>query len=280
MNAASFMVISALGFSLMALCVKLASLRGFPVLELIAARALVSLILSYWDVKRLGISPWGTQRTLLWLRGIVGFLALIAVYKGLTLLPLAEATLIQYLNPIFTALLAFLFLREKIHKNTFLCLFFGLAGLLIVSQPQMLGGQPLPIEGVLIALLGAVGSGAAYTLLRRLSNEEHPSVIILYFPMVCLPATIVFGWQSFIMPAGWEWLLLVAIGVFTQIGQIGLTRGVALASAGKATAYSYIQVVFASILGAFFLGESLSTSTAIGAFLIIVGALINNRKQE
>ena len=64
MNAASFMVISALGFSLMALCVKLASLRGFPVLELIAARAMVSLILSYWDVKRLGISPWGTQRTL------------------------------------------------------------------------------------------------------------------------------------------------------------------------------------------------------------------------
>ena len=280
MNAASFMVISALGFSLMALCVKLASLRGFPVLELIAARALVSLILSYWDVKRLGISPWGTQRTLLWLRGIVGFLALIAVYKGLTLLPLAEATLIQYLNPIFTALLAFLFLREKIHKNTFVCMLFGVAGLMIISQPQMLGGKPLPAEGVLIALLGAVGSGAAYTLLRRLSNEEHPSVIILYFPMVCLPATIVFGWQSFIMPAGWEWLLLAAIGVFTQIGQIGLTRGVALASAGKATAYSYIQVVFASILGAFFLGESLSTSTAIGASLIIVGALINNRKQE
>ena len=110
MNAAGFMIISALGFSLMALCVKLASLRGFPVLELIAARALISLVLSYWDVKRLGISPWGNQKTLLWLRGIVGFLALIAVYKGLTLLPLAEATLIQYLNPVFTALLAFLFL--------------------------------------------------------------------------------------------------------------------------------------------------------------------------
>ena len=56
----------------------------------------------------------------------------------------------------------------------------------------MLGGEPLPAEGVVIALLGAAGSGAAYTLLRKLSNEEHPSVIILYFPMVCLPATIIF----------------------------------------------------------------------------------------
>ena len=277
MNAAGFMIISALGFSLMALCVKLASLRGFPVLELIAARALISLILSYWDVKRLGISPWGKQKTLLWMRGIVGFLALIGVYTGLTLLPLAEATLIQYLNPIFTALLAFLFLKEKIYTNTLVCMFFGLAGLLIISQPQMLGGEVLPAEGVLIALLGAAGSGAAYTLLRRLSNEEHPSVIILYFPMVCLPATIIFGWQSFIMPSGWDWVLLAAIGVFTQIGQVGLTRGVALTTAGKATAYSYIQVVFAACLGALFLEESLSISTTIGASLIIAGALINNR---
>ena len=141
----------------------------------------------------------------------------------------------------------------------------------------MLGGEPLPAEGVIIALLGATGSGAAYTLLRRLSNEEHPSVIILYFPMVCLPATIIFGGHSFIMPSGWDWVLLAAIGVFTQIGQVGLTRGVALTTAGKATAYSYIQVVFASCLGALFLEESLSTSTAIGASLIIAGALINNR---
>ena len=222
----------------------------------------------------------GKPKTLLWLRGIVGFFALIAVYKGLILLPLAEATLIQYLNPIFTALLAFLFLNERIHINTMVCMFFGLAGLLIISQPQVLGGEPLQAEGVLIALLGALGSGAAYTLVRRLSNQEHPSVIILYFPMVCLPATIIFGWEFFKMPAGWDWVLLGAIGVFTQIGQVGLTRGVALASAGRATAYSYVQVVFASILGAIFLGESLSTSTLIGASLIILGAFINNRKQE
>ena len=181
----------------MALCVKLASLRGFPVLELIAARALISLVLSYWDVKRLGISPWGNQKTLLWLRGIVGFLALVAVYKGLTLLPLAEATLIQYLNPVFTALLAFLFLKERIHINTLVCMFFGLAGLILISQPQMLGGESLPAEGVVIALLGAAGSGAAYTLLRKLSNEEHPSVIILTSPWyVCQQQLFLVGNRS------------------------------------------------------------------------------------
>ena len=56
MNAAGFMIISALGFSFMALCVKLAGLRGFPVLELIAARAYSLVMTSYWDVRRLGIA--------------------------------------------------------------------------------------------------------------------------------------------------------------------------------------------------------------------------------
>ncbi|MBA59831.1 MAG: EamA family transporter [Gammaproteobacteria bacterium] len=274
------MVISALGFSLMALCVKIGNLRGFPVLELIAAKALISLFLSYWDVWRLGISPWGEQRTLLWLRGIIGFLALIAVYTALTLLPLAEATLIQYLNPIFTAILAFLFLGERIQKTTVACMVMGIIGLLVISQPQLLGGTPLPLAGVAIALLGAAGSGAAYTIVRRLSHREHPSVIILYFPLVCLPATIVFGWQDFIFPEGSDWILLLAIGLFTQVGQIGLTRGVAMVSAGKATGFSYIQVIFASLLGALFLDETLSISTLLGAIFIISGALINNWERK
>ena len=156
----------------------------------------------------------------------------------------------------------------------------GIIGLLVISQPQLLGGTPLPLAGVAIALLGAAGSGAAYTIVRRLSHREHPSVIILYFPLVCLPATIVFGWQDFIFPEGSDWILLLAIGLFTQVGQIGLTRGVAMVSAGKATGFSYIQVIFASLLGALFLDETLSISTLLGAIFIISGALINNWERK
>lgn len=275
MNAAGCMLISAVGFSGMGLCVKLAGLRGFPVMEMIAARAAVSLLLSYGDIRRLGLSPLGNKKALLLLRSILGLLALIAFYTSLTQLPLAEATLIHYLNPVFTALFAWLFLDERIQWRTAVCMLLGLGGVVCIAQPQALGGAALPLEAIAIGLFGAAGSGAAYTLIRYLSQSEHPAVIVLYFPLVCLPVTLVLGWQDFILPIGSDWLLLLAIGVFTQIGQIGLTRGVALESAAKATALSYVQVVFAAILGIAVLGESPAIATLIGAALILSGALIN-----
>ena len=105
------MLVSALGFALMAACVKLVASQGIPLLEIVAARALVSLVISYIDVRRKGLSPWGTNRALLIARGAIGTLALICVYYAVTTLPLAEATLLQYMHPVFTALLGLLLLR-------------------------------------------------------------------------------------------------------------------------------------------------------------------------
>ena len=275
MSASIFMIISALGFSVMGLLVKLASLRGFPVFEIIAARAGVSLILSCWDIKRSQVSAFGYNKKILFLRGFLGFVALLAVYTSLTLLPLAEATIIQYLHPLFTAILAWHFLNEAISKETVLCLLLAILGLLIIAQPRSLGAQEITTTAVLIALFGAAMSGGAYTTIRYLSRTEHPSVIILYFPLICLPSTIILGWQDFIVPVGSDWMILFLIGVFTQIGQIGLTRGIALLAAGKAVAISYIQVVFAAILGITVLGETLSLSTVVGSAFVVSGLIVN-----
>ena len=105
---ARYMLISALGFALMATCVKLVAIRGIPLLEIVAARSLVSLGISYVDVRRKGLSPWGTRRALLLARGVIGALALVCVYYAVATLPLAEATLLQYMHPMFAAVLALL----------------------------------------------------------------------------------------------------------------------------------------------------------------------------
>ena len=275
MSAVAYMIISALGFSVMGLFVKLASLRGFPVLEIITVRAGISLVLSYWDIKRARVRAFGFNRKILVLRGVLGFLALLAVYTSLTLLPLAEATLIQYLHPLFTAILAWHFLKEPISRETTLCLLLAILGLLIISQPQSVEAQKISAVALSIAVAGAAMSGGAYTTVRYLSKTEHPSVIILYFPLICFPLTIVLGWQDFKIPTGSDWLILLSIGVFTQIGQIGLTRGIAMETAGKAAAISYIQIVFAAILGIMVLGETLSVNTIIGSVFIVSGLAVN-----
>lgn len=112
-----FMILSAFGFALMSACVKYISNYGIPVFEIVAARALVSLIISYIDVKRKGISIWGNNKPLLFVRGAVGTAALMCVYYAVTTLPLAEATILQYVHPVFTALLGVLFLKERVQSR-------------------------------------------------------------------------------------------------------------------------------------------------------------------
>ena len=273
-----YMLLSALGFALMAACVKQVSNNGIPLLEIVAARALVSLALSFIDVQRKGISIWGNNKPWLIARGVVGAFTLIAVYYAVSALPLADATVIQYLHPVFTGLLAFIFLKEPLQRSTILCVMLSLTGLLIMTNPEILFSQhtsQLPAFAVAMAILGAFGSGVAYVIVRKLSQTDDASVIIFYFPLIALPIALIGLGDQWVLPTGHSWWLLLCIGIFTQLGQVGLTKAMQTEAAAKATAYSYIQVVFSAILGWLYFSELPSIWTIIGASLIIAGALIN-----
>jgi drug/metabolite transporter (DMT)-like permease len=273
-----YMVLSAFGFSLMAVCVKLASGQDIPVLEIVAARALVSLVLSYIDVKRKGISLLGHKKHLLLSRGMVGALALMCVYYAITRLPLAEATVLQYLHPMFTAVLALMFLKERIQTSTMLSILFSFIGLLLVARPEFLFGvsqSNFPLLAIGAAVLGAFGSAVAYVFVRKLNETEDASVIIFYFPMVALPISLGLLGADFVMPTGWTWLTLLFVGVFTQIGQIGLTKAMKTETASKATAFSYLQVVFAVLLGWALFGEVPDVWVILGGGFILFGAILN-----
>ena len=274
---ARFMLLSALGFALMTACVKVVASQGIPLLEIVAARSLVSLFISYVDVRRKGLSVWGTHRRLLAARGVVGALALICVYYAVIVLPLAEATLLQYMHPVFTALLGLVLLKERIHASTIVCIFLSFCGLLVMLQPAVLdhAADPLPWLYVLIGLTGAFGSAVAYILVRRLSQLEDSSVIIFYFPLIALPLSLLLLADNFVVPNTECLLLLLLVGIFTQIGQFGLTNAMRYESAGKTAAYSYVQIIFAVALGWAVFDEIPGWWTAIGGALIFSAALVN-----
>ncbi|MDX2320525.1 MAG: DMT family transporter [Moritella sp.] len=272
-----YMLMSAFAFALMTSCVKLVSTYGIPVFEIVAARAIVSLIISYVDVRRKGISVWGHNKKLLIARGAVGSLALICVYFAVTTLPLAEATILQYLHPVFTALLALIFLKERIQRSTIICILCCIVGLLLIVSPSLAfsSAAELPLFSVVVALFGAFGSAVAYVIVKRLSSSEDSSVIIFYFPLVALPLSLVLLGNDLVIPDPEALMLLILIGIFTQIGQVGLTKAMQTEVASKATAYSYVQVVFSIIFGWLLFSEIPSMWTWIGGSLIILGALIN-----
>lgn len=271
------MLLSALGFALMSASVKHVSNYHIPVFEIVAARALVSLVISYLDVKRKRLSVWGNNKPLLLARGMVGTMALMCVYYSVTTLPLAEATILQYVHPVFTAILAVLFLKETLQKSTLICILLCLSGLFLIVKPEIDGDVTtnLPLFSVLMALLGAFGSSIAYVIVRKLSQTEDSSVIIFYFPLVALPVSLILMGDSFVKPDLYLTCILVLIGVFTQVGQFGLTKAMQTQAAGRASAYSYVQIIFSALIGAFFFNELPSLWTYLGGALIVSGALIN-----
>jgi len=275
---ARYMLLSAFAFSIMAVFVKAVGGQGIPVLEIVAARSIISLILSYVTIKRAGIDFFGQRKCLLFARGLIGFIALNCVFYSVIHLPLAEATVLQYLHPMFTAILALFILKERPTWGTLICIILSLLGLIIIVQPSFIftpqtqGSDNFPIA---VAIAGAFGSALAYTTVRNLNKTEHPQVIVLYFPMIALPASLLFLWNDFIMPEGITWVYLLAIGLSTQVGQVALTKSMQTETASRAASFAYSQIVFAIILGILFYQEIPGLITLLGTALIVLGAYIS-----
>lgn len=280
-RSARFMLLSSLGFACMSACVKAVGTSGLPILEIVAARALISLVISYVDIRRKRLAVFGFNKPLLALRGVFGTIALVAVFYSVTTLPIAQATLLQYTHPTFTAILALLILKERIHLSTILCIALSFIGLVIVTAPNWLDSleHSVPVISIVAALVGAFASSCAYVVVRKLSQTENPSVIILYFPMIAFPVAtlLLILTQDFVMPTLNQLGLLLLIGIFVQIGQLALTHAMASDGAGKVSAYGYIQVLFAAILGFVFFAELPTLWTFSGGLLILGGAFINTR---
>jgi drug/metabolite transporter (DMT)-like permease len=270
-------LLSAASFALMGCLVKLAGSWHVPLLQIIFVRALISVVLSLGDIARARVHPLGQRRGLLFARGLAGFIALTGVFYAILHLPYAQATVLQYLHPVFTALLAFWFLAESPTRATLVCIILSLIGLGWMVSPYFDGAETtgIPLLAITAGLGGALGSGVAYTLVRKLVTTEHPSVIVLYFPMVCLPGTLLLGFDDFVWPTPEAWLALIGVGVFTQLGQLSLTRAMQFDSASRTTSLSYLQIVFAALLGWIIFGEMPTTATLIGASLILLGAFIS-----
>ena len=175
------MVLGTLFFSAMTVFAKFAGER-LPTMELVLARVLVSLVMSWWAIRRLGIYPWGNHKTLLLMRGFAGFMGLSCYFYAINRLPLADATVIQFCNPMLAALIASVALKERLRGLDVFATLFSMAGVVLVAQPSFLfaSGVPLDPVAVVIGVVGAIFSAISYVVIRRLGSTEHHMVCLLY----------------------------------------------------------------------------------------------------
>lgn len=270
-----YMAYSAFWFSIMSLLVKLAG-RRLPSMEIVFVRAVVTLVLSWAMLRRAKLSPWGGRRGLLAVRGIIGFLSLTCFYFGIVHLPLAEATLIQYTNPVFAAILAAVLLHERIGARHAVGVAASLVGVVLVTRPAFLFGahaSAIDPRYAGIAFFGAIFSALVYVIVRMLRDTDHPLVVVFWFPLLTVPLALPFAALDWRWPTPLEWLVLLGVGASTQVAQVYMTRGLQLEPAGRATAVGYLQVAFAAAWGILFFGDRPTGWTLAGAAVIVASTV-------
>jgi drug/metabolite transporter (DMT)-like permease len=274
-NGYAYLLAAAFFFSLMTVCVKLAGVR-LPAEEIIVARAVLGLVFSMATVRAAGLRVWGNAPGWLFLRGLLGSVGLYCYFYALTRLPLAEATTIHHVNPVLTALIAAVVLRERVGWALAVALVVSLAGVVVVARPQSLTGGPAVLDpfAVGVALVGAAFSAAAYVTVRHLRDRDDPLVVVLWYPLVSTPLFLPLALRVWMWPRPQEWLVLLALGVTTQIAQICLTHGLHRLPAGRGTAVGYVQIAFAIVWSVVIFGESIDAMALGGAGLVVLGIVI------
>ena len=214
----------------------------------------------------------------------MGCFALFCVFEGISHLKLSIATVIQFSYPTFISLFGLILLKESLGKRILSSVLLGWIGILIVVYPEINNNlDRVEVYPILIALLGSLLTALAYICVRVLSRTENTLVIVYYFPLVSIPLTLPFIYQSFIIPTGEEifWLILVAL--LTQVGQMCITKGLKEVKVSIASTINYLQVIFASLLGLLLFKEKITSNIVLGSLIVLLSTLIsisNNHRNK
>lgn len=256
-------------FSLMALCVKL--LEDMPVHEVVFFRALVALLISYAMIRRHGLSPWGTQRRLLIMRGLFGTGALIGYFTALHHLTIATATTVMQLAPIFTAIISAVVLGEKIPGLRWLCFGVAFSGVALIKGSSLDADPFYLMVGILAALSGA----AAYNVIAKLKDSENSHVIIFYFPLVTVPLVGPYCLTHWVWPTPTQWALLVMVGILVQIAQYFMTRAYQYGQTSAVSLVTYAAVLLALIYDLFLFNKIPGPLALLGMALVVGGVAVS-----
>ena len=262
------MLISVGSFALINLMVK--ALSQIPTTEIVLFRSAITFAISYTLLRRRKVHPWGYNKKWLFIRGIAGTTALTSFFYTLQNMPISAAVTIQYLSPFFTAFIAGFLLSERTRAVQWLFFALSFGGIVVIKGSTTLVSPALMTLGVGSSLL----SGMAYNAIRKL-KDEHPLVVVMYFPLVATPVMLVASLWNWATPIGTEWLLLMAIGVMTQIAQVYMTKAYQSSELNTVAPLKYIGVIFALLWDVLLFDFIPNAQMYVGISLVLGGVLLN-----
>ena len=284
-----YMLYASLLFAFMGAAAKELS-SSMSSVEVVFFRNVFGVIIILLSIYKSPLNQVGGKFWLLIFRGMAGFIALLFFFYNISVISLGEAMTFSKTSAIFTAVLAYIFLKEKLGFRGWIGVFVGFIGILFITK---FDGTNLDKTDWLGVLCG-VGAALAYTSVRELKKYYDTRAIVLSFmtigtigPLILLiignfytNENLDFMLATFVVPKSSDWLYIILLGIFATLAQIYMTKAYGCAKAGIIGTISYSNIVFSIILG-LILGDSFPDILIIfGILLIVISGLLVSSKKE
>lgn len=265
-----YMIISSLFLALNATAIKL--LNEIPTMEKMFFRNFIGFLVSGYLVIKSKKSFRGNNKKYLIYRSVLGFLGVSLYFYSIVHLPLADAVILNQLNPFFIIIFAALFLEEKVQKIQVPAISLAFLGLVFITQPQF-SSKLFP---VMVGILASIIIAIAFTMVRFLRLTDSPDLIIFYLSGISTIMSIpflIFG--KFILPNKYNIIPLLGVGTFSTLSQYFLTHAYRYAEAGDLSIYSYGTSIFSVFIGIILWREIPSLLSIFGLICILIAAYWN-----
>ncbi|WP_328598066.1 DMT family transporter [Croceibacterium salegens] len=261
------------GLATMSALIKMAGEHGVHVAEIMFWRQATSIpLLLGWAALTGGIAQLRTDRPgRHFLRAFYGTIGMTLNFGAVILLPLAEATTMNFTAPIWAVILATLLLKERPGVWRWSAVTAGFVGILLIAQP---GSGHIPLEGAAVALGGAFMIALISIQIADLNKTDKPLSIVFYFALFSVPMVAVampFVYHSHDLAT---WGLLLAIGVTGLIGQLLLTAALRFGRVSSVIVMDYSALFWATLYGWWLFDRLPPASTWLGAPIIIGAGLV------
>ena len=275
-NSALWMLFASLNFALLNTLVKYLS-TDFSLSQIIFFRSFFAIVFILPWLLNTGLLSLKTNSYKLQLaRSTVALAAMYLWFFSISKIPLAEATAINFTAPIFGALCAIIFLKEKIKKRRFIAIIFSILGALIIIKP---GFTEINIY-ILIAVLASLLMGLAAIFIKKLSMVDHPNAVVFYMPAILsifslIPCVIY--WKT---PSFYQWFLLISTGLTATLAHQGITRAFAKSEATYVLIFDYLRLPFTALFAFYIFLETPTISIFLGSLIIFISSIyIINREK-
>ena len=263
----AWMLGAVFSFALMAVAVR-ELLRHMNVLEILVLRTLVTLLIVASMVSRRGFDPLRTRRfpahaarAVLHLGGQWCWMYAIGV------LTLATVFAIEFTMPVWVAILAALFLGERLNPGRLVQLVLGLSGVLIILRPGLGAFQPAS----LVMVLGSMLYASSMIFTKRLSATDSALAVTFWMSVVQLPLTAAAAIPVWVRPVLADLPWIIAIGAGSFAAHYSMTRAMKLADATVVVPVDFIRLPLIAVVGAVFYAEAFDPMVLVGAAVIFAG---------